>query len=517
MSSLTEIAEAILANAKSLDQYTSSQGLPSPSFDCDTLGILPEEVEAKRKALIDDTQTLKRLALGPTGLYHEILSQFTDLLSLRAIYCYDLAKPVPVEGEASYEEIAQASHLDLGHTRRFLKHAMTNRLFKETEEGMVRHTVASRMLVEDPTLYDFVGLLTDDFHAASIKVIESMKKYPGSEEPNETGFNVEYNTSSPLYVELAKDPERMRRFRSGMSFSLRDQGLDLRYLVQGFDWAEIDKPGNTVVDVGGGHGDVTRALVTSTTSLKLVLQDLPGTIKEAETLFPKDLKHRVTFMPHDFFSPQPVIGASVYFFRWILHDWSDKYCVKILQSLIPGMKDGSKVLLYEYLLPEMAHLPWSYKMVRNLDMMMKVCWNARLRSVADWQEIFARAHPAYQFQGVKRPEGGSMFLIEAVFRPASVSNGASVPPEEAVFKPASVSNVASVPDTKEVSRLGIKDGLADVFGSGTNGLVATNGTSTADGASSANYESLKTLASVEHVVSITEGGAVVDMNGSNHA
>lgn len=73
MSSLTEIAERILINAKHLDSYLSSKGLPPSTFANHTLNDMPEDFESYRKELVDSTQTLKRLALGPVGLYMEIL------------------------------------------------------------------------------------------------------------------------------------------------------------------------------------------------------------------------------------------------------------------------------------------------------------------------------------------------------------------------------------------------------------------------------------------------------------
>lgn len=72
MSSLTEIAESILANAKRLDAYTASKGLPSSSFEHNTLDDLPADLEQCRNALVDSTQSLKQLALGPMGLCVEI-------------------------------------------------------------------------------------------------------------------------------------------------------------------------------------------------------------------------------------------------------------------------------------------------------------------------------------------------------------------------------------------------------------------------------------------------------------
>jgi O-methyltransferase domain len=286
------------------------------------------------------------------------------LLSLRFVYHYNIPQYVPANGSISYADIARASNLDEVLLRRFIQAAMVNRVFSEPQLGYVQHTAISRLLKDDPEAMDTVGFLLEDLAPASTKVIEAYKKWPGSGEPNETGFNIENDTSDPFYLELAKKPERSRRFGGGMRFMTRGTLYDIGHLINGYDWAALDKAGGTVVDIGGGHGGVSRALANATTNLKLIVQDLPGTVKEGESLLPENLKKRVTFMPHDFFTEQPVKGADVYFFRFILHNWSDGYCTKILKNLLPALKDGSKVVIYEFLIPEMADTTWSQKQGR---------------------------------------------------------------------------------------------------------------------------------------------------------
>jgi tRNA G46 methylase TrmB len=54
-------------------------------------------------------------------------------------------------------------------------------------------------------------------------------------------------------------------------------------LLPGFDWASLKK-GDLVVDVGGGVGSSTLVLAKQYPDLKFVVQDLPQTIKDAETV-----------------------------------------------------------------------------------------------------------------------------------------------------------------------------------------------------------------------------------------
>jgi len=46
------------------------------------------------------------------------------------------------------------------------------------------------------------------------------------------------------------------------------------------------------------------------------------------------------------------VEAEVYYFRWIFHNWSDVYAIKILQNLVPALKPGAIILLNDGVLPE---------------------------------------------------------------------------------------------------------------------------------------------------------------------
>ena len=292
--------------------------------------------------------------------------QFTDILGIRFIYRYNVPKYVPSEGQISYKDLARACGLEEKLLRRFVQHVMLSQIFIEPEAGYVAHSSLSRLLKDDPEAMDTIGFLIEDLNPASMKVIEALKRWPGSGEPNETGFNIENDTDSPFYVEIGKDQERARRFGGGMRFMTRGSLYDINHLIRGYNWSELDQPGNTIVDLGGGHGGVSRALAKSTSHLQFIVQDLPGTAEEGRKLLPEDLQKRVTFQGHDFMTTQPVKGADVYFFRFILHNWSDKYCKQILENLVPALKDGSRIVIYEFLLPEEADTLWTQKQGRSV-------------------------------------------------------------------------------------------------------------------------------------------------------
>lgn len=72
------------------------------------------------------------------------------------------AKSFPVNETATFAQIAEKVGLDEVNLRRFLRHAMTNHIFKEVSPNVVAHTAASKVLAEDPTINDWVGFCLED-------------------------------------------------------------------------------------------------------------------------------------------------------------------------------------------------------------------------------------------------------------------------------------------------------------------------------------------------------------------
>lgn len=75
MSRIAELASSIQAHTVEVDEYISSRGLPSPSFDVSMPPQLdlPESIRLSSTAVIEATSELHSLMLGPMGfLFHQI-------------------------------------------------------------------------------------------------------------------------------------------------------------------------------------------------------------------------------------------------------------------------------------------------------------------------------------------------------------------------------------------------------------------------------------------------------------
>lgn len=131
---------------------------------------------------------------------------------------------------------------------------------------------------------------------------------------------------------------------------------------------------------------------------------------------PTELKDRVTFQAHDFFAPQPVKHADAYFLKHVLHDWADPYSVKIIQALVSAMKDGSRIILMDYVMPPRGALPLTLeRVITGLDLTMMGLLNSKERSREEWIELFSKVDKRLEVKAFRQPPGSAATLIEVVF------------------------------------------------------------------------------------------------------
>ncbi|KAJ3570315.1 hypothetical protein NPX13_g5772 [Xylaria arbuscula] len=398
-SRIVELATRIATNTAKINEYLLSHNLPTPSFEVDGPRdtLIPKtetEIESARVAVIDDTLELRRLTLGP----REYLMSYThdELISQQAITRYALAHSFPVGKEASFADIAASTGLDEGLVRRFIRHAVIKDIFSEPRPGVVTHNAVSRLLAEDKVVHDWVGSSTDDLWQAAAQTCNAIDKWSASQEPNETGFALANETDPSIYLEFSKHPERARRFGNAMRAFTEGTGFELSHIVESFSWDDLKN--GIVVDVGGSQGFASFAIARQFPLVSCIVQDLEPVTSTAAKEAPAELADQVKFTTHDFFTVQPIFGADVYFFRWIFHNWSDKYSIEILRKHIPALKKGAKIVINDNLVPQPGVLSrWQEDRLRSMDLTMTEIQNSYEREADDWARLFKRATHALNF------------------------------------------------------------------------------------------------------------------------
>ena len=110
-----------------------------------------------------------------------------------------------------------------------------------------------------------------------------------------------------------------------------------------------------LVDIGGGLGHDISAFAAKFPDLqgRLVLEDLPHVIEAIDKEENKP-DAKIERVKYDFFTPQPLKGARVYYMRTVLHDWPDKQALEILKNVWDAMDEDSVLLINENSLPDVG-------------------------------------------------------------------------------------------------------------------------------------------------------------------
>ncbi|KAI0151771.1 S-adenosyl-L-methionine-dependent methyltransferase [Xylariaceae sp. FL1272] len=405
---IAQLSTLIARNTALIDDYFVKNKQPSPSLEADALPELPiaddaVDIKAARSAVIEACAELKALLTGPK----EMLSfNWTAYVSVKAILRFKLDQSFAVDETTTFAGMSEFSGLDENIVKRLVRHAIINhRYFQENAPDVISHSALTAVLVNDPMARNRLVVALDEFWPAGVMMADAMEKWPNSEENNETGFALANNSETGMFDFFAAHPDRAASF--GKLFQGPDSSTE--EVVNEYPWA--DK--KTMVDVGGSHGSVAIAIAERFPNMTCTVQDLPDTVANGESQLPEQLRDRVKYMAHDFFTPQPVT-ADVYYFRSIFHNWADKYCVKILQNLIPALRSGARIIIHERVLPDIGNLK-TVEALRaiNQDVGMQQLLNAKERELSEWQELIEGTDPRFCYIGARHFPGSDRWIIEA--------------------------------------------------------------------------------------------------------
>jgi hypothetical protein len=181
---------------------------------------------------------------------------------------------------------------------------------------------------------------------------------------------MDWTASSPATAEL------MTRAMASVTQSLRAGMFDNYSLPEG----------NLVADIGGADGSMLCQLLAREPDRRGIVFDRPETVPAArKTLAGHGLAGRVDIQPGDFFESVP--GAEVYVLSYILHDWDDESCLRILRTVKTAAAPGARLVIVETVIPpgDTPHL------AKIIDLTMLAMTTGRERTAGEYETLLATA------------------------------------------------------------------------------------------------------------------------------
>jgi hypothetical protein len=184
----------------------------------------------------------------------------------------------------------------------------------------------------------------------------------------------------PVFDWFAKNPEEASLFNDTM---VGIHGAEPAAVVAAYDFSGM----KTIVDVGGGTGNLLLTVISKYPESHGILYDLPHVAGDADAMIrARGLRDQVRFQSGSFFDSVPT-GGDAYMLSHIIHDWSDEQCLQILNNCRSAMNQDSRLLIIEMVLPE-GNVPHPGKI---LDMMMLVGPGGQERTAQEYAKLLAKA------------------------------------------------------------------------------------------------------------------------------
>jgi predicted O-methyltransferase YrrM len=206
---------------------------------------------------------------------------------------------------------------------------------------------------------------------------------------------------------LRDRPEERRVFDAGMVSVAK--ALQIPTALS-YDYRDVRR----IVDVGGGLGQVLTAILTANAHVGGVLFDQPGTVADARrALTDAGLSDRCSVAGGDMFQAVPE-GGDTYLLSFVLMDWDDEHAARLLSNVAAVLPAGGRVLVLDCLVDHDGDTGASghpFHMGRTVDLFQMCMGSARVRSRAEFEDLYARA--GLRLQALHLPQA-PVSLMEVV-------------------------------------------------------------------------------------------------------
>jgi hypothetical protein len=260
--------------------------------------------------------------------------------------------------------------------RRVLRALAAHGIFKEGPGGRFRLTPLAETLRGDRpgSLRSFALMMVDGYNWHAWGALEH------SVRTGEPAFDRVHGV--PVFRYLEQHPEEERAFAASMASI---SGTENAAIARAYPFARLRR----LVDVGGAHGHLLATILRRHRRLHGVLYDQPQVVRaaaESGFLSAPEISGRCETIGGSFFDSVPA-GADGYIMKYIIHDWDDDRCIRILSNCRDAMAQDAKVLIVEHVISPGNAPDWG----KQLDMNMLALTGGRERTREEFRDLLARA------------------------------------------------------------------------------------------------------------------------------
>jgi hypothetical protein len=272
------------------------------------------------------------------------------------------------------EQLAALTETHAPSLYRLLRALVGAEVFREETPGVFALTPLGETLRSDVR-----GSLRSTFHTcAGDDHYDAWGQITHAVKTGQTAFD--HVVGMPIWKFYERNEENGRNFNQFMTdfTTVVDEAI-----VEAYDFGGFEH----LVDVGGGHGQLLRAVLRKHPHLRGTVFDQPGVVEGTQkAIAAANLEGRCRAVGGDFFESIPVCGDA-YMMKFIIHDWDDARSIRILsntrKALSPIAGRRGRLLIIETVIPEDSSPHFS----KLMDLNMLVMTGGRERTEREYAEL----------------------------------------------------------------------------------------------------------------------------------
>jgi O-methyltransferase domain len=321
-------------------------------------------------------------------------AQFTGAYLLRAIAELGIADQL-AGGPKAASELATSLGCDADALHRALRAAAVSGLVRLDSAGRFHATRLTRALTSDAPYYsaEWCAYMTSSAHQAAWGgLVQTIRT-------GEPAFRRVNGVS--LFEWFDSHPAEGSNFTAGLS------GLTMSEapaIASAYPFPDS----GSVCDIAGGAGVLLGEVLRRHPGATGILVESPLVLADAAVhLGSIGIADRVALVQGDLFGAIPA-KADLYLLKWVLHDWSDTDCIRILRNVAATMEGDARLVVIEGV--QDANTPHPRFSPIDLEMLM-VTEGGRERSVSQFHDLMKASGLR---PGAVRHAPAGVALLEAV-------------------------------------------------------------------------------------------------------
>ena len=297
-----------------------------------------------------------------------------------------------LEGPKTAEQLVDTSGCIPSRLYRVLRFLVSVGVFEQKGDTFEQNALSEHLRKESTeTVWPAAVFSSNELFRALHAMPEALKD-------TSVGFHTTYGV--PFFEFLQKNPNRGDIFDHMMqSF----HGHEAAAVIAAYDFSTS----TTLVDIGGGDGEMLTKILLANLSLQGILFDLPEVVgRSKQLLADHPAASRCNLVGGDFFDSIPANG-DLYTLRHIIHDWADQPAIDILKTCRAAISPKGRLLIIEGVI-EPGNQPTPQKL---LDLIMMVTFSGQERTGEEYRILLETA--GFEISRII-PTDSDVSVIEAV-------------------------------------------------------------------------------------------------------